>query len=475
MPFAFFRKPKKQNRLLILGLDCAEPSLIFQQFKDELPHFQQLIQRGLSGRLQSSTPCVTVPAWASMTTGRDPGVLGFYGFRNRAAYDYDGLQVVDNATVKPPRIWDRLAEHGLESLVMNVPQTFPVKPIKGHLASGLLTPGTGSRFAYPAIFQQEIRQLEPDYAFDVRGFRTMARDQLLQQLIHLTDQQYRVFEQMLTRKEWQFAMHVNIALDRMHHAFWRYHDPQHRLHEADSPFRHAIRDYYKLLDDWLGRILAAIDDDVTVLVVSDHGAKRMEGAICINQWLLDNGWLALKQPLPHGETIPFAPVLVDWEKTRAWSTGGYYGRIFLNLQGREPQGSIPAADYERVRDQLSAELAAIPHPDGTPMHTQVFKPEAIYQQVNGIPPDLMVYFGDLHWRTVGGLGYETPYTFENDTGPDDANHAEDGLYILHAPAQRGYQGEADYTLLDIAPTVLHLLGVPPPDDLQGRVMNGSHD
>jgi predicted AlkP superfamily phosphohydrolase/phosphomutase len=162
--------------------------------------------------------------------------------------------------------------------------------------------------------------------------------------------------------------------------------------------------------------------------------------------------------------------MVDWGKTRAWSTGGYYGRIFMNVAGREPQGIIPQADYEAVRDELAASIAAIPDDKGQALHTQVFKPEAIYQEAKGFAPDLMVYFGDLHWRCVGGVGYGRHTTFENDTGPDDANHAQEGIFILHQPSKKGRGKSEAHQLMDIAPTVLSLMGLPIPKTMQGKIM-----
>lgn len=469
MPFSFFRK-NKNPRLLVIGLDCAAPQLVFEQLNAELPTLRSLMQNSTWGILNSSVPCITVPAWASMTTSRDPGVLGVYGFRNRRSYDYDSLVTVDNGAIQQPRVWDVLGEAGYESLVMNVPQTYPVRPLKGHLISGLLTPDTSSSFAYPAIFKQEILKKFPDYAFDVRNFRNMERSTLLQQLFDLSDVQYRAFDYALEQKSWDFAMHVNIGVDRLHHAFWRYHDPQHRLYEANNPFQNALRDYYVMVDSWIKRLLEKYDD-AKVLIVSDHGAKRMDGAICINQWLLDNGWLVLKQSPLKGQITPFSADLVDWKKTRAWSIGGYYGRIFLNVGGREPQGIIPADEYEAVRNELSAQLSAIPAPDGTSLATSCYKPQNIYQQVNSIPPDLLVYFGDLHWRTVGGLGYPDIYTFENDTGPDDANHAVEGMFIFYNPHKAGKGHIHNRQLMDIAPTILQNMGVAVPSSMQGQFID----
>ena len=308
----FFNRRNQAQRVLLLGLDCASPHLVFHQFKDDLAVLRSLMDAGTYGILNSSVPCITVPAWSSMIASRDPGELGIYGFRNRSAYDYESLSIADGRAVKEKRLWDYIGEAGKQSLVMNVPQTYPVKPIRGYLISGFLTPDTKSQFAYPAIFKQEALKQVPDYAFDVRDFRNVERDELYRQLIDLTNKQYRLLEYALKNKIWDFAMQVNISVDRIHHAFWRYHDPGHRLHEADSPFRSVIHDYYKLVDDWLGRLIAVAGDDTTIIIASDHGVKRMDGAIAINEWLWQHGWLALKQA-PDGIT-KFSHEMVDWDE-----------------------------------------------------------------------------------------------------------------------------------------------------------------
>lgn len=463
-----FRRSAPRKRVMLFGLDCASPHLVFDEFADDLPNFRALMARGTYGVLNSALPCITVPAWSSMFSSRDPGTLGIYGFRNRADHSYDALYVADSQAVQVPRVWDVLGAHDKQSLILNVPQTYPVKPLNGHLVSGFMTAGVGDQFAYPAIFKQEVLKQVPDYRFDVRNFRNVARDELLRGLIDLSNKQYALLEYALKHKEWDFAAHVNIGVDRVHHGFWRYHDPQHRLYEPDSPYKDAIRDYYKLVDDWLGRIVNQLDDNTTIMVVSDHGVKRMDGAIAINEWLWRTGWLTLKQE--PTSVVKFSNDLVDWMQTRAWSTGGYYGRIFMNVQGREPQGTIPPADYERVRDELASQLRAIPDDVGTSMNTQVFKPQDVYQQVNNIAPDLLVYFGDLHWRTAGTIGYGKHYLLENDTGPDDANHAVEGMFLIARPHEKGAGRITNHQLMDIAPTILDEFGLPIPDEMQGRVI-----
>jgi predicted AlkP superfamily phosphohydrolase/phosphomutase len=247
-------------------------------------------------------------------------------------------------------------------------------------------------------------------------------------------------------------------------------DSEHRRYEPGNQFEEAIRDYYVHLDGLIGSLLRHADDETLVLVVSDHGAKRLDGGIRVNEWLRREGLLALESE-PDGVSTP-DKVGIDWSRTTAWGDGGYYARVFLNVEGREPEGTVPAADYERVRADLARRLEAIPDEHGNPLPTRAYTPEELYDDVEGVAPDLIVIFGDLLWRSVGTIGGdEGIHTFENDTGPDDANHAQDGMWIA-AGAGVSARGELDANLLDVAPTVLELLGLPVPEEMRGRSLAG---
>lgn len=464
-----FSRRKKARRVLVLGLDCAGPQLVFDEFKNDLPTLSRLASGGTWGKLESCIPCITVPAWASMMSSRDPGVIGCYGFRNRPDYSYRKMVTADGSAIKVKRLWDYLSEAGKDSVLIGVPQTYPPRPLKGYLIGDFLTPGLESAFTYPAVLKNEVLNLAPNYVFDVKDFRTEDKDGLLRRIYDLTEIQFKVAQHGLKTKNWDYFMWVNMGVDRVHHGFWRYHDPQHRLYEPGSRFAQAIRDYYRTVDSLIAQILA-LSEDALVLVVSDHGVTRMDGGICINEWLWRAGWLALKNPPREGQIAPFDESSVDWARTRAWASGGYYGRVFLNVAGREPQGTIAAADYESARDELSAALKAIRGDQGQTLNHHVFKPEAIYTQVNNVAPDLIVYFGDLHWRSVGSLGHGKHYTLENDTGPDDANHDTHGIFILHDPHNRGRGQMNGQQLMDIAPTLLQHMGLPVPAEMQGRII-----
>jgi predicted AlkP superfamily phosphohydrolase/phosphomutase len=158
---------------------------------------------------------------------------------------------------------------------------------------------------------------------------------------------------------------------------------------------------------------------------------------------------------------------IDWSRTRAWGDGGYYGRLFMNVKGREPQGIIEPDDYEKVRDELVAGIEAIPDPSGRNIGTRAYKPQDIYREVRNVAPDLMVYFGNLDWRSIGTVGSRSIHTFENDTGPDDANHDWHGIFMMKTPAGTAQpKGEQQgLRLYDVAPTVLKLSGLTPPPEM----------
>jgi predicted AlkP superfamily phosphohydrolase/phosphomutase len=141
------------------------------------------------------------------------------------------------------------------------------------------------------------------------------------------------------------------------------------------------------------------------------------------------------------------------------------------VQGREPNGVIPPGEYENVRNELIAKIEALPDHLGKPMKTRVYKPQDIYVRSNNVPPDLIVIWGDLYWRGVGSLGLGGLYTFENDTGPDDANHAQQGMYIYFDPKRKlGGRELHGAKLVDIAPTVLNEFGLPVPSDMVGKII-----
>ena len=458
------------RRMLVIGLDCAAPELVFDAWRSDLPTISGLIERGSWGKLESTIPAITVPAWSCMMTGLDPGQLGFYGFRNRADHSYDAMTIANARAVTRPRVWNVLSDAGRRVAVVGVPQTYPVQPVNGQMVSCFLTPSAKAEFTYPPELKREIEGwIDGGFLVDVPNFRSEDKDQILSDIYRMAEQHFAVCLRLLERERYDYFMTVDMGVDRIYHAFWKYMDETHPKHEPGSRFQNAIHDYHVFVDGKIAELLRLVDDDTIVLVVSDHGGKGMVGGLCMNEWLIREGYLALEE-YPSAVTS-LDKCTIDWSRTRAWGAGGYYGRLFMNVEGREPKGLIPPADYEREREALMEKLAAITDPGGRNIGTVAFRPEDVYREVRNIPPDLIVYFGNLDWRSVGSVGLDSIWTFENDTGPDDANHAQHGIFVLYDPRDPGGGRKVEgLQIYDVAPTVLDLLDHPVPGDVRGRVI-----
>lgn len=468
LPMEWSSRSKK--KVMVIGLDSATPELVFDQWLARLPNIRSLVQSGAYGSLRSCDPPITVPAWASMMSSKNPGRLGVYGFRNRADYSYDRLSIAVSTAIKEDRIWDILSRAGKRVILLGVPQTYPPKPINGVMVTCFLTPDITRQYTHPPEFKKEVEQVVGEYVLDVKDFRSEQKDNTLEQIYDMTRKRFKLAKHLLRKEDWDFFMMVEMGVDRIHHAFWKYMDKTHRKFVPGNPYENAIFEYYQYVDREIGELLSFADRDTTVFVVSDHGAKKMEGGICINEWMIREGYLTLAEP-PAGPT-PFAKLRVDWTRTKAWGEGGYFSRIFMNVKGREPEGVIDPKQYENVRDELIEKIQAIPDDQGRPMGTKVYRPEQLYPITHAIAPDLIVYFGNLSWRSVGSVGLNTLHTFENDTGSDDANHAEHGIFIM-SPANGGMSSHRleGLQLMDMAPTILKVMGQPVPADMEGRVIS----
>ncbi|MDE3089050.1 MAG: sulfate adenylyltransferase, partial [Chloroflexota bacterium] len=347
---------QRKKRVLIIGLDCGEPSLVFDKFRDEMPNLKRLASMGVWGQLESVTPPITVPAWACSMTSKDPGQLGVYGFRNRADHSYEKMTIANARSINEPTAWDYLGRAGKQSFLLGVPPSFPPKPVNGGMIGCFLSPNAQSKFTYPENLREDVLRVAPNYLVDVPNFRTDDKQWLLQKIYEMTEDHFKVIKHLMKEKPWDFLMSVEIGVDRLHHGFWKYHDVTHPKHAPGNTLLNSIQDYYVWLDQQIGGVLELIDDDTSVIVMSDHGAKKMEGGITINEWLINEGYLVLEEK-PQG-VVPLEKVKVNWAKTRAWGSGGYYGRLFLNVAGREPNGIIPPSEYEKVRDELIEKISA---------------------------------------------------------------------------------------------------------------------
>lgn len=459
-------------KVAIIGLDAVPPALLFDRWAAHLPVLSGLCAHGIFGDLRSVIPPITVPAWACMTTGKDPGTLGIYGFRNRRDHSYDSLSVADATRVREKRLWDILGESGLWSVLIGVPLTYPARPMNGLLVSCFLAPDKNPSFTYPRWLRARIDEWAGgEYVVDATDYRTDRKEQLIQDVKRMTAARFRLARRMLD-ESWDFFMMVEIGTDRLYHGFLRHCHPGHPQYEPGNPYEQAVLDYHVELDRLVGELVDALPRGTLVLAVSDHGVRPLLGGFAINEWLRQEGLLVLKDPSAQGR---LTAEMVDWSKTKAWGDGGYYARIFLNVAGREPQGVIPVHERDSFLHALKTKIEAVADVEGRSMGNEVHVPEEIYRNVRGVAPDLIVLPGGLDYRAVGGIGTGETFTTGNDTGPDDANHDMNGFYLACLKGGTmpepigGRRGPA--SIYDIAPTVLKSLGLPIPPDMIGAPLN----
>jgi predicted AlkP superfamily phosphohydrolase/phosphomutase len=446
--------------------------LLFDKLIDQLPTIKRLYEKGMHGDLLTCDPPITVPAWAVMMTGQNPGKLGIYGFRHRRGFAYNDGYLVNATHVKPPTVWDILAKNGKSSIVLGVPPGYPPKPISGgNLVSCFITPSIEKEFTYPASLKKEIMEItDGKYLFDVT-FRTEDRDAIKKELFEMTETRFDVAEYLVKKKRWDFFIMHEIGFDRLHHAFWKFFDPAHPKYEKGNRYETIDSDYYKLVDKRIGRVLDAFGKDTVSFVLSDHGSKAMKGAFCVNEWLENQGYLKLNARPPSQIDLDKADV--DWASTKAWGWGGYYARIFFNVKGREKNGVIPPEDLPREKSDLTQKINSITDPSGRKMSNKILEPDKLYGSADGDKPDLMVYFDDLNWRSAGTIGHGSLYLSENDTGPDDSVHSMEGVFLVYNPKRSaGGKELKGLRIEDIGPTILKIYGLQYEDArlIDGRVI-----
>lgn len=462
---------KRTQKVIVFGLDCATPQLVFDRYRAELPFLSSLMEKGVWGKLRSTTPAITVPAWMSMLSSRDPGDIGVYGFRSRTpGSSYTSIDIATSKSMtRVKKVWDYLGDAGYRSALLGVPGTYPPSQINGKMVTCFLTPDTSVDFTYPKELKTEVLSIcGDDYIFDVANRTQTPPDEVLKKIYAMTRQRIALLKDWVARDDWNFLMCVEMGIDRIHHYLWQYMDPEHKEYVTGNPYEHKIREYYRFVDTALAEVYALTPKDTIAYVVSDHGAKRMDGMFVINEWLIQNGYLVLKSAPEKPQSIERCDV--DWKKTKAWAWGGFYGRLFINVEGREPEGCVPQAHVSELIAELREKLSQVPGPDGKPIVKTISTAQELYADPHGDVPDLLVFWGDLYYKVAGTIGYNALYIDHDDRGLDYGVHDWDGIFIKYNPLEQATGRREGLSILDVAPTILHDFGIPPSSDMRGKII-----
>ena len=509
---------RQSTKLLIVGLDGATFDLIEPWVKaGHLPTFSRLMTEGAWGTLSSTIPPMTAPAWTSFMTGKNPGKHGLYDWTRRRKDSYQ-VYPVTASHCQEQTLWSLLGAAGRRVCVVNVPMTFPPSAVNGLMVSGMPAPSTRVTITYPPDLLAEIEREVGEYLLypdPGQAYSDSGVQAFLDRLYRTTEARLRVMHYLQAREDWDLFMLVFNGTDTVQHAMWKFMDARHPLHDPRKSglFGDAILRYYQYLDGALGEIVAGLDGNTTLMVMSDHGFGPFHKFIHVNNWLRREGWLKIKgspkawlksalfdlgfTPMHvynllmrvgmgmfkgrvvrgHGQGLLKAlfPSFedVDWANTAAYSLGNV-GQIHLNVRGREPHGCIePGHAYEATRDEIVARLRKLRDPDtGEPVVESIYRREQVYTGPHlGDAADIVFVPTRMEYFGFGEYEFGSNKIIEGMERGISGTHRLNGMLMLWGtPIQPGFR-LAGAGLTDLAPTVLHLMGQPVPSDMDGRVLS----
>ncbi|MFC7041585.1 alkaline phosphatase family protein [Halonotius sp. GCM10025705] len=421
-------------RVAFIGIDGVPYSLL-SEHSDRFPNLTALADEGAGGAIDSIVPPESSACWPALTTGVNPGETGVYGFQDRENGSYE-TYVPMGRDVQATRLWDRVTNADRKATVMNVPVTFPPQRNVQRMVSGFLSPGV-EKASHPEELTQTLE--DGDYIIDVNA-KLGHKDDKSEFVDHAhktMDRRFEAFEQYLSADDWDLFFGVFMTTDRVNHFLFK-------DYERDGENKEAFFEFYEQLDDYLGQIREMLPDDVTLVVASDHGFTSLDYEVHCNTWLEEEGLLSYEDD-DHSELGDIA------DDTTAYSL--IPGRFYINLEGREPRGSVPESEYEAVREDLKARIEALEGPDGTPVCERVVEKEDAFRgDHDDIAPDLVAVPNHGFDLKSGFKGHDDVF----DTGPRNGMHSFDNATLFIDDDDATIE---DADLYDIAPTILELMEI----------------
>ena len=434
---------KKKPRVLVIGIDGTPLSFIQAKMAEgKLPFMRNLFAQGSLVEIASVHPCVSCVAWSTFMTGKNPGKHNIFGFIDRKPGTYS-IYIPNSSNMTSKTLWEILSEKGKQVLVMNVPVTYPPRKVNGYLVSGFLAPKLEVA-TYPASLASRLQN--EGYEIDIDPWRARENlDHLYPDLMRVFEARTEGFLKLYRERKWDFAIVHIMETDRLYHFMWEHMEGGH------PKYSKQFMDFFDALDRFIGVVGEEVGDDVTLMVMSDHGFCTLKKEIYLNKFLEDRGYLSYK-----GEAKALSDI--DPGRTRVFCMDP--GRFYINLKGREAEGAVGQDEYGSLRDKLREELRDLKDDDGNKVVRDVFAKEEIYSGRNlEMGPDLVINPVD---------GYDPKGAFGKKAlsgkGPIVGMHTYDNalLYI------RGRRLSSGGSVVDVPMTIFDILGIKPPDDLDGK-------
>jgi len=509
--------PGNGRRLILLGLDGATFANLRPWAEDgTLPNLHRIMTEGAWGKLASTVPPTTPPAWSAAITGKNPGKHGIFDFRE-SPYKYRHRPLITGASARGRKIWNILNDHGLPCGVLNVPITWPPEPIDSFMISGMMTPGPECEWSEPPGLKSEIEDLTGGYYPDLDIAKYDAGEDadalaFLKDVEEHFERRAKAMFHLMDTKPWRFFMPVFILPDRIQHLFWKYIDPQFELYncaQAERLREHIIAPYRKM-DAMLGELLDRIGDDTDLIILSDHGFGGTEMWFNVNVWLEQQGllvqrkkhrlrrWLfyqamvvnewkltralipgsiqsAIRRRIRAKRNSIRSNVMdqIDWSKTKAVFSGIPSQGIFLNLRSEDGKGVVePGEETDQLRQMIKEQLLELRHPEtGEKIVENIWFREELYSgPETRYAPD--IFFKARNYGALGRSLFGDSKALRPSLATPNGFHRPNGILLAHGPnfKDNGFEIK-ESGMTDIAPTVLHALGLPIPDDMDGRVLD----
>lgn len=507
----------KDSRLIILGLDGATLDLILPWAEQgKLPNLAQLMKEGCWGPLRTVIPPSTAVAWNSFASGKGPARHGLFEFMRRRKDSYR-LEPVNSDEVQSARLWDLMAFYDKPSIILNVPITYPVRPMQGCMVAGLPVPNAGPHRCHPENLIAELEKVAPGYKLlPAISFTGKNEAEYLADLQDTLRCKIAAARHLLRQRPWELFVQVFSETDFSMHSFWRYLDKSHSKFRAEdhARFGEAVLSIYRLIDDFIGEIRGAFPR-VPLMMVSDHGFGPLEHYLYSNAWLLQEGFLkprnnprsrlkyaAFKMGFSPSnvfaiinkiglskvkrkvkgtqagyglvEKVFFSFPDIDWRRSQAYSIGGgIAGLIFLNVIGREPEGAVqPGAEYERVRQHLIARLRELRDPrSGEKIIGEIYKREELFAgPFMENAPDLVYFPRDPRYIVFSSFSFSSHRVLRDPGHYITGQHRMDGIFFMHGAKVKPGLRLQNANIVDTAPTALYLMGYPIPNDMDGKVL-----
>lgn len=507
-------RPPITRKAAIFGIDGITLDLL-QPWLDEgrMPNLAAFLTNGASGRLRSTLPPVSASAWTSFATGCNPGQHGLVDFTYPAVDGYD-VKVHNGRSRAVPALWEIVGQAGGQVGIVSMPMTYPPAPVNGFMICSFLAPNQDSEYTYPQELKAEIAQTGRAYPLHMyeKGRGSDPR-KFIRACQQMEIERAATVKKLLQEKSWDFFAYVFESTDNVQHEVWHLLDPAHPRHDSHQAAEVLpdILAYYETVDRLLGEMLTLVPKEALMVILSDHGFGPFHKFFYINNWLAQNGWLKFKRsplsllkraafhcgitPINALKWVTFLQMArlrkfvkrgrggkmlrrlflsfhdVDWSRTQAFSVGNF-GQVYLNVQGKRPFGCIPPQEYERVRETISGAALALHDPVDGQVVKQVYKREEIFQgRSTALMPDLILHTDRAKFVSFGHADFGSNKVLEPSTG-QTGHHQMIGVFGLKGPDIKQTR-LVNASLIDLAPTILHYMGLVVPAHMDGQVLTAA--